>query len=327
MSDYEGVFADLLAEFVAFKRSMGFKYASEAYELHRFARLSTTFSLERPTLTDELVDAWSAIGPTAGPRTRSRRIYVLRQFALFLNTMGYEASIPIPERPTRHYTFAPYIFTTSELGRIFTAADRLMPCHRSTLPVAMPIVLRMLYGCGLRISEALNLENRHVLWESGILEISQSKFGKDRLVPMSPSLTEVCRQYAAIVHPDAVPDAYFFAHLDGRPLTRDNVYRRFREVLWQSGISHGGKGKGPRLHDLSYPNLNKIPTLAPKRCDSCQVREKRLGFSFVVCSSLSIQRRALPWMYKTYEITIPSFLPTWKTRDTQNSTWHGSPGS
>ena len=152
MSDYEGIFADLLAEFVAFKRSMGFKYVSEAYELHRFARLTTTFSLARPVLTAELVDAWSAQGPMEGLRTRSRRNYVLRQFALFLNTMGYEASIPIPERPTSHYTFVPYIFTTSELDRIFTAADRLMPRHRSTLPVVMPIVLRMLYGCGLRIS-------------------------------------------------------------------------------------------------------------------------------------------------------------------------------
>ena len=252
MSDYEGIFADLLAEFVAFKRSMGFKYVSEAYELRRFAHLTTTFSLERPILTDELVDAWSTGGPMEGLRTRSRRIYVLRQFALFLNTMGYEASIPIPERPTRYYTFVPYIFTTSELDRIFTAADRLMPCHRSTLPLAMPTVLRLLYGCGLRISEALNLENRHVHLESGVLEISQSKFGKDRLVPMSSSLTEVCRQYADIAHPDPIPDAYFFAHLDGRPLTRDNVYRRFREVLWQSGISHGGKGKGPRLHDLRH---------------------------------------------------------------------------
>ena len=69
MSDYEGIFADLLAEFVAFKRSMGFKYASEAYELRRFARLTTTFSLERPVLTDELVATWSAQGPMEGLRT------------------------------------------------------------------------------------------------------------------------------------------------------------------------------------------------------------------------------------------------------------------
>ncbi len=252
MSDYEGIFADLIVDFVAFKRSMGFKYISEADELHRFARMTTTFSLERVALTDELVDAWRAQGTMAGLRTRSRRIYVLRQFALYLNIMGYEASIPIPERTTSHYTFVPYIFTTSELDRIFTAADRLMPCHRSTLPMVMPIVLRMLYGCGLRISEALKLENRHVHWDDGVLEISQGKFDKDRLVPMSPSLTEVCRQYGDIAHPDKIRDTYFFSQHDGGPLTRDNVYRRFREVLWRSGISHGGKSKGPRLHDLRH---------------------------------------------------------------------------
>ena len=37
MSDYEGIFADLLAEFVAFKRSMGFKYVSETYQLRLIA--------------------------------------------------------------------------------------------------------------------------------------------------------------------------------------------------------------------------------------------------------------------------------------------------
>lgn len=39
---------------------------------------------------------------------------------------------------------------------------------------------------------------------------------------------------------------------NGSPLTHDNVYKRFRELLWMAGISHGGKGKGPRLHDLRH---------------------------------------------------------------------------
>jgi integrase/recombinase XerD len=252
MSDYAGIFADLLTEFVTFKHAMGFKYASEAAELRRFARLSTAFPLEQAILTRELVDAWSAQRPMEGTRTQSRRIYVLRQFALFLNTMGHEAVIPVPAKPTGHYTFVPYIFTPQELDRIFAEADRLAPRNRSSLPVVVPVILRMLYGCGLRISEALHLQNRHVHLEDGVIEIIQSKFGKDRLVPMHPSLTSICQDYAAAVHPHGVPEAYFFGHRDGGPIDRDNVYRRFREVLWRSGISHGGKGKGPRLHDLRH---------------------------------------------------------------------------
>ena len=34
------------------------------------------------------------------------------------------------------------------------------------------------------------------------------------------------------------------------PLTLGNVYHNFRRFLWQAGISHGGPGHGPRVHDL-----------------------------------------------------------------------------
>ena len=31
-----------------------------------------------------------------------------------------------------------------------------------------------------------------------------------------------------------------------------NVYHNFRRFLWQAGISHGGRGHGPRVHDLRH---------------------------------------------------------------------------
>lgn len=35
-------------------------------------------------------------------------------------------------------------------------------------------------------------------------------------------------------------------------MTALNIYRNFRRFLWRSGISHGGRGKGPRVHDLRH---------------------------------------------------------------------------
>ena len=37
-----------------------------------------------------------------------------------------------------------------------------------------------------------------------------------------------------------------------RPLTLVNVYHNFRRFLWQARISHGGRGHGPRVHDLRH---------------------------------------------------------------------------
>jgi hypothetical protein len=45
-------------------------------------------------------------------------------------------------------------------------------------------------------------------------------------------------------------DDYYFRNKAGTPLKRDHVYKNYRKLLWKAGISHGGKGKGPRLHDF-----------------------------------------------------------------------------
>jgi integrase len=252
MKAFIGIFAEWLTKFVDFKRSLGYKYKTEADELYRFSKFTTTFSLNKPILTKELVQAWCAKRIHEEVRNSRRRAYPIRQFALYLNSMGLDAYILPPNKNTCHYTFIPYIFTHSEIERIFANSDRLCPHRNSTLPLIVPVILRMIYSCGLRISEAVSLQNKHVNLQEGILEVKNSKFGKDRLVPMSESMTDLCRQYYQILHRHSSQDDYFFMKSDHQPVTRDNVYRRFREILWESGIPHRGKGTGPRVHDLRH---------------------------------------------------------------------------
>ncbi|MBM9536915.1 tyrosine-type recombinase/integrase [Desulfobulbus alkaliphilus] len=252
MKTFVGIFAELLTNFVKFKQSLGFKYETEAGELYRFSVFTTTFSLSKPILTKEIVQAWCTQRVHEGVRHSHRRAYPVRQFAVYLNSMGLDAYIIPPGANTRHYTYIPYIFTHAEIERIFINSDRLCPRRNSTISFVVPVILRILYSCGLRISEAISLQNKHVNLRDGILEVKNSKFGKDRLVPITESMTEICRQYFRVLHQYSSPDDYFFMKSNGQPVTRDNVYRRFREILWVSGISHRGRGTGPRLHDLRH---------------------------------------------------------------------------
>lgn len=252
MKPFVGVFAELLERFVAHKHSLGFKYETEADELYRFSKFSTLFQMTEPTLTKELVQDWCTKRPNEGIKNCRRRAYPVRQFGIYLNSIGYDAYIAPPDMNARSYTFIPYIFTSGEMERIFANSDRLCPHPNSTTHLIMPVILRMLYSCGLRISEAVSLQNKHVNLQEGILEIKNSKLGKDRLVPMSESMTQICRQYYQILHKYSSLEDYFFMKADRKPITRDNVYRRFRGILWESGISHGGKGNGPRVHDLRH---------------------------------------------------------------------------
>jgi integrase/recombinase XerD len=252
MKPFIGALAGLLDEFVKLKRSLGYKYETEADELYRFSKFSTAFPLPEPSLTKELVQAWCAKRPDEGVTNCRRRAYPVRQFGIYLNSIGYDAYIAPAHANALSYTFIPYIFTASEMERIFVSSDQLCPRRYSTLPLIMPVILRMLYGSGLRISEAVALQNKHMNLQDGILEVKNSKFGKDRLVPISESVTTCCRQYYRVFHRHSSTEDYFFMKADRKPITRDSVYRRFRDILWESGISHGGKGNGPRVHDLRH---------------------------------------------------------------------------
>jgi integrase/recombinase XerD len=81
----------------------------------------------------------------------------------------------------------------------------------------VPELFRLLYSYVLRVSEALHLHVADVDLEVGVLTIHQSKFRKDRLVPLTPALTQRLRQYVDVVgnRPD---EAIFFPLLRAAPI-------------------------------------------------------------------------------------------------------------
>lgn len=110
----------------------------------------------------------------------------------------------------------------------------------------------MLYGCGLRISEALFLKVSDVNLKDGILTVTKSKFNKSRLVPMSVSLTKICSDYAEKMHFSIKDNGYFFPAPDKGRYNRNVIYKGFKHLLKEAGIVRIGYASGPRLHDLRH---------------------------------------------------------------------------
>ena len=111
----------------------------------------------------------------------------------------------------------------------------------------------MLYGCGLRISEALNLKIKDIDLKNGLVYIKDSKNHKCRTLPMDNSLISFCDNYSKRIHPVYKDDDYFFESPSGGKYYKSSVYHHFRKILFNCGISHGGRRNGgPRLHDLRH---------------------------------------------------------------------------
>ena len=251
-SGFVGSFGDLLIQFVQFKQSLGYKYIAEEEMLKRFSKFTLNYTVKDYILTKKLVDAWTEKRPTERDVTREKRINNIRQFAKYLADLGYEAYIPYCKIKVDRNSYVPYIFTQEQLRSFFAVCDDIKPHPLSNRHLFLPAIYRLLYGCGLRISEALALKLRDVDLKNGIVTIHGAKFSKDRLTPMSSSLQLYLKRYFVKVHGVSEPEDYFFIKKNKTPIASSTVYKSFRNLLWQSGISHGGKGRGPRLHDFRH---------------------------------------------------------------------------
>lgn len=250
---FKGPFAEHIENHVKLKQAIGYKYKSEANHLLRFSEFTAKKYTNANGLTKAIVLDWCSKKGYEAQANQCSRASILRQLAIYMDGIGMNAYI----LPKGYYPvevqYVQYIYTVDELQRFFYETDK---CHYvSECPyrhLIMPVFFRMVYSCGLRSSEARLLNVEDVDLDTGVLTIQHSKKDNSRLVPMSDELTSRCRDYFQRVHMMSGHSGYFFPGLDNKPMTITNVYHNFRRFLWRARISHGGRGKGPRVHDFRH---------------------------------------------------------------------------
>ena len=145
----------LTTQYVAYKQDMGMRFHTEARTLRSFCR--TMGDIDVVEVTVQSVLAFIA-GP--GPVTRfwHRKHEVLRGFYRFATARGYAATSPLPKIIPQAPQFVPHIFSHEELRRLLDTTASCCQSLRSKLqPDTLRMLILLLYGAGLRISEALSL--------------------------------------------------------------------------------------------------------------------------------------------------------------------------
>jgi integrase len=241
-------------DFIASKRAGGRSYARQEIHLRKFLEFCNTYIIDEDLLSKEAVTAWCAVRGKESTKTRSGRATPVRQFAEYLNKRGIPAYIAPKIKNGNNDGFTPYIFTNSELAELFTAADaRRENVVSPNRHYVLPMIIRMIYACGLRRSEATRLRICDVDLDEGIVTVRNTKFGKNRLIPLHPEFQQALREYTnkeLIGVTDL--DKPFFPTATGNFYESGSIYGAFRKFLDDAGISHGGKDNGPLLHDLRH---------------------------------------------------------------------------
>ena len=250
---FTGPLASLLADLLSEKRTLGYKYEEPERLMHEFDEMSKQFDCSAG-LPKALALEFVKRKPNWRQSTQEHHVYIARTIAEYLINHGVPAYMTDSTMVKNlGEDFKPYIFTHGEMARIFDVADNIKP-NAVNSHVFYPALLRVQYGCGLRISETLGMRMGDVNLTEGVLHVRNAKNNKDRDIPVSNTVGDYLVWYSKKTHSAYSKDEYFFKSRwgDGH-YQKEAVGHYFREILFECGIPHGGrKDGGPHLHSLRH---------------------------------------------------------------------------
>lgn len=207
-------------------------------------------------VTQDAVTGWVS-SLTFSDITTANAVNTLRCFLKYLQSHGI--SVYIPPVPKYHDDYVPYIFSDEELNRIFKNADSFTFSKSKRFPyisAEIPMLLRLLLGCGMRLGETVCLKVADIDFKTGNLTLKHTKKDRQRLVPMHSALTDILFRYCLSMGIAGNLDAWVFPGESPKThLTKMNVWHRFDTILRKSGVSLPGREKsarGPCLHCLRH---------------------------------------------------------------------------
>jgi integrase/recombinase XerD len=245
--------SQVVAAYVAHRQGMGMRFHTEARVLRSFCRALGDVSM--PEITADQVLAFLA---GTGPLTRywERKHSALSGLYRFALARGHVTHSPLPRTvPRPQQAFVPYIYSHAELRRLLEAVVANDHPYCRIDPDTFRTILLVLYGAGLRISEALALTVADVDLDAQILCIRESKFYKTRVVPIGDDLLRILRPYTArrgLQHVE--PSSPFFVSRSGTAVTRQNAEMAFCRLRVRADVvcEAADARHQPRLHDLRH---------------------------------------------------------------------------
>ena len=236
------------------KRALGHKYDKESLIFYEFDRFLLKNGVLDSKLPQDVVEKWLEKRPNEKVKNQRYRLNFTKRFCSYLQLHGYDTYYPELSISSRNDSdFVPYIFSNDELSQLINYFDCMKPSRQyPNAHIVYPLLFKTLICCGLRLGEVAKLQVKDINLVDGTLLVREAKHNKQRHVPLSKSVWTDYMHYFDLIHANSSKDDYFFPNARGNSHHTTSIYEKFREALWACGISHKGRGYGPRVHDFRH---------------------------------------------------------------------------
>jgi site-specific recombinase XerD len=262
MKNFESFLSPQLNEYLLYRQNLGYNIKVLRSHLRifdqyiretnlRWESLNPFFFIEMRTNLD--MEAVSV----------NKVITTLRSFFQFLIRKGYVNENPLQDVTLlKENTTVPFIFSPEQTDQLLAAMCKKIRRRKSSflkdLSIYLAIVL--LARCGMRISEPLKLLRKHYRRDDKTIYIGDTKFKKDRLIPIPQAVVTEIDNYLCVRQSLQPHDhnTYLLAGKEVKPLTEEQVRYRFHQSVKEIGIRHPRKVMGnmtfnpPTPHSLRH---------------------------------------------------------------------------
>lgn len=243
----------LVESYLNYKNTLGYKLIGESYVLRAFARFTEEINYEG-ALSRDIVFEWCERGTNPSLLTKGRRFEPIKGLADYASSFdsGSEAMPKLPYG-NPHKRKRPHIYSVEETCLLMDKCSELVsPDGIRSLTIQTAIGL--LWSTGLRPSELIGLKFTDIDFEANIIFVKNSKFNKDRLVPIDTSVAEQLKDYrqkVEMLSPNTASTDSFFVNTNGIPLKYDALRYAFNTI--RGCVSpRDSEYKNVRLYDFRH---------------------------------------------------------------------------
>lgn len=250
--ELRSVYADLMNDFLNYRENCGVRNIHNEWQYYRkLDRFILKEEIKTISFTQDQASKWRMPFENESQTGRYKRINYTKKFFEYLFIRGYDV-FQFKDIKSPKSNFIPHVYTDDEVERYFKAVDNYQSNTNRKNCIQLPVLFRILYCCGTRITETLMIRKKDVDMERGVIKLSETKNAKQRYVIMSESLLHLMKLFADKTFYLIPDEGYIFRNYRDTYMSGDWINELHTRILREANIPYMAAGRGPRIHDWRH---------------------------------------------------------------------------
>lgn len=250
--DFKSIFKEELNNFISYKRSLGYDYQKEVSRLKYIDNILFRLKLKHKNITKGIFYELTSRN-NMKEANYARQYGVTEDFCKFLISNNYKNIYYENKKFNIINNYKPVIFSDTEINILFDTMDKCKNLYKNkknyNLYYTYSIFFRLIYACGLRVSEGIKINIENIDFNENTIRIIDSKRHISRIIVFSDSLKSCLINYINTLN---LQKGLLFRNTRNKQLCKNQIRKYYRNIILKAQLNNKS-----HIHDLRHCFCNK----------------------------------------------------------------------